>query len=233
MIVSTYQPLLSPFPAFFHKAHLSDLLVILDAVQFPRGTTWITRNRFKNDQGTLWVTIPVWKKGLGLQKINQVRICYESGWERKHLTSLKSAYARAPYWREHSAAVEAMFSGRFERLVELNLMIIEYLKKQLGIDTPLIVQSDLGIHARGNELLIQICQKVGATHYLAQDGAKKYLNPKPFEEAGIALLFFRRPDPVYPQLWGDFIHDLSAFDLLFNCGPKSHEILCGSVHDSH
>jgi hypothetical protein len=171
MIVSTYQPFFSPFPAFFYKAHLSDLLVILDAVQFPRGTTWISRNRFKNDQGTLWVTIPVWKKGLGLQKINQVRICYERAWERKHLASLKSAYTKAPYWREHNNVVEAMFSGRFERLVELNLMIIEYLKKYLGIDTPLMVQSDLGIHAQGNELLIQICRKVGATHYLAQDGA--------------------------------------------------------------
>jgi hypothetical protein len=233
MIVSTYQPFFSPFPAFFYKAHLSDLLIVLDDVQFPRGTTWVSRNRFKNDQGTLWVTIPVWKKGLGLQRINQVRICYERDWERKHLASLQSAYAKAPYWREHANVVEAMFSGRFERLVELNLMIIEYLKKQLGIDTPLIVQSDLGIHAKGNELLIQICQKVGATQYLAQDGAKKYLNPKLFEEAGIMPVFCRRPDPVYPQLWGNFIHDLSALDLLFNCGPKSHEILCGSLHHSH
>jgi len=41
MIVSTYQPFFSPFPAFFYKAHLSDLIVILDDVQFPLGTTWI------------------------------------------------------------------------------------------------------------------------------------------------------------------------------------------------
>lgn len=229
MIVSTCQPFFSPFPAFFYKAHLSDLLVILDDVQFPLGTTWISRNRFKNDQGTLWVTIPVWKKDLGLQKINQVRICYERGWKRKHLASLKTAYAKAPYLREHSDVLEDMFSGRFERLVDLNLMIIEYLNKHLGIDTPLMMQSDLGIHAKGNELLIQICRKVTASHYMAQDGARKHLNAKLFEEAGIRLWFSRVPDPVYPQLWGNFIHNLSAFDLLFNCGPKSPEILCGSA----
>jgi len=34
----------------------------------------VTRNRFKNDLGTLWMTIPVWKKGLGLQNIDEVRI---------------------------------------------------------------------------------------------------------------------------------------------------------------
>ena len=73
MILSTSQPYFSPFPGFFLKAFLSDIFVILDEVQFPRGTTWLTRNRFKNDQGTLWMTVPVWKKGLGLQKIKEER----------------------------------------------------------------------------------------------------------------------------------------------------------------
>jgi len=26
-------------------------------------------------------------------------------------------------------------------------------------------------------------------------------------------------------LWGDFIANLSAFDLVLNCGPKAHDIL--------
>jgi hypothetical protein len=67
MIVSANQPYFFPYPGFFYKAHHSDIFVILDTVQFPRGTTWITRNRFKNHQGSLWMTLPVRKKGLGLQ----------------------------------------------------------------------------------------------------------------------------------------------------------------------
>ena len=70
MILSTAQPYFAPFPEFFYKAYLSDIFVILDRVQFPRGTTWMTRNRFKNDQGVLWLTVPVLKKGLGLQRID-------------------------------------------------------------------------------------------------------------------------------------------------------------------
>jgi hypothetical protein len=229
MIVSTYQPFFSPFPAFFYKAYLSDLMVILDDVQFPLRTTWISKNRFKNDQGTLWITIPVWKKGLGLQKINKVRICYEGNWRKKHLASLKTSYANAPYYTEHLDVAEEMFSGKFEKLVDLNLMTIRYLIKHLRIDTPLILQSDLGVSAKGNELLIDICRKLRASNYLAQVATKKYLDAGLFADAGIELDFFRPPSPVYPQLWGDFIHDLSGFDLLFNCGPKSHEILCGSL----
>jgi len=74
MILSADRPYFAPFPGLFYKAHLCDVLVILDTVQFPRRTTWMNRNRFKNSQGTLWITVPVWKKGLGLQKIQDVRI---------------------------------------------------------------------------------------------------------------------------------------------------------------
>jgi hypothetical protein len=202
-------------------------MVILDDVQFPLRSTWTTRNRFKNDQGTLWITIPVWKKGLGLQQINRVKIYYESNWRRKHLASLKTAYANAPYFGEHFDIVEEMFSGKFERLVELNLTIIEYLRRHLRIETPITLQSDLGTESKGNTLLIEICRKVGASTFLAQEATKKFLDTGLVFEAGIELEFFEPPSPVYPQLWGDFIHDLSAFDLLFNCGPRSHEILCG------
>ena len=231
MIVSTYQPFFSPFPAFFYKALLSDLMVLLNDVQFPLRTTWISRNRFKNDQGTLWITIPVWKKGLGLQRISQVRICYEGNWRKKCLASLKTSYANAPYLGEHLDVVEEIFSGEFEKLVDLNVKIIQYLKKHLKVETSIILQSELGISAKGNELLLEICREVQASTYLAQAATKKYLDPRIFADAGIELEFFRQPSPAYPQLWGDFIHDLSTFDLLFNCGPKSPEILRGSLHD--
>ncbi|MDY6987137.1 MAG: WbqC family protein [Thermodesulfobacteriota bacterium] len=228
MIVSTYQPFFSPFPAFFYKAHLSDVMVILDDVQFPLRTTWLSRNRFKNDQGTLWITIPVWKKGLGLQRIRDVQICNEGNWRQKRLASLKTCYANAPYFKEHRDVVVEIFSGRFENLVDQNLMTIQYLKKHLGIDTPLVLQSDLHIHAKGSKLLIEICRELRASYYLAQTAAKKYLDVDSFAQAGLALSLFTPPSPVYPQLWGDFIPRLSALDLLFNCGAKSRDILLAS-----
>jgi len=133
MIISANQPYFCPFPGFFYKASLSDVLVILDTVQFPRKTTWISRNRFKNDQGHLWLTIPVWKKGLGLQQINQVRICYEGRWPHKHLQSLKTAYAHAPYLKDHLGFLEEVFSMHWGRLVDLNLAIIRHLMGSLQL----------------------------------------------------------------------------------------------------
>ena len=225
MIISANQPYFAPFAGFFHKAILADVFVLLDEVQFPRGTTWMNRNRFKNDQGTLWMTIPVQKKGLGLQNIDAVKIYHQGRWARKHLASLKNAYANAPYFEEHLPFLYTLFSAGFEKLIDLNLEVIRYLVTLLDIDTRIILLSDLGIQARGNQLPVEICRALGASQYLAQSPARKYLDPDLFRNARIELDYFRMPVLIYPQLWGSFIPNLSAFDLVFNCGPKARAIL--------
>ena len=225
MILSANQPYFSPYPGFFYKAHLSDIFVILDMVQFPRGTTWVTRNRFKNHLGVLWMTVPVWKKGLGFQRIDRVRICHEGRWPRKHVESLKNAYEKAPYFEDHLEFVERAFSSDMEKIADLNLQIIRYLLDQLHIKTKLVLLSELDIETRGDRLLIELCQRLGADCFLTQKGAKKYLDESFFKDAGIELAYFSPPSPVYPQLWGRFMSNLSAFDLVFNCGPKARDIL--------
>ena len=225
MIISVNQPYFFPFIGFFYKAYLSDYFVILDDVQFPRGTTWITRNRFKNAQGSLWMTVPVIKKGLGLQKINSVRIYHDGRWAKKHLHSLKNAYIRAPYFREHQNFLEDLFSTKFEKLIHLNLKIIRYLMQQLQVDTNIVLSSELGLHSKGDRLLVDICSNLGASQFLMQKAAIKYIDSEYLSSAGIKLRDFRPPSPVYPQLWGDFIPNLSAFDLIVNCGPKAHNIM--------
>jgi hypothetical protein len=229
IILSVHQPYFAPYPGFFCKASLSDVFVLLDEVQFAQGTTWVSRNRFKNHQGTLWMTIPVWKKGLGLQKINEVRICHEGRWHKKHLESLRTAYGNAPYFTDHALFVKEMFSEKFERLIDLNEMVLDYLMKVLQVNTRILRLSELGVAATGTPRLVETCRILGASRFLAQRAAQKYLDEKLFQEAGVELSFFNPPAPVYPQLWGDFLPNLSVFDLVFNCGPKARDILLGGT----
>jgi len=185
----------------------------------------LTRNRFKNDQGPLWVTIPVWKKGLGFQKINEVRICREGRWAHKHVASITSAYANAPFLKEHLGFLEKIFSQRFEKLIDLNLEIIRHMNTYLEISARVMLLSQLGVEGNEPQLSVGICRQLGASQFLAQSSAKKYLDEEAFGRAGIALKFFKHRPSVYPQLWGPFISNLSTFDLLFNCGPKARDIL--------
>lgn len=227
MIVSTCQPYFAPFPGFFTKILQSDVVVLLDTVQFPQGTTWLTRNRWKSHQGTLWLTVPVWKKGLGLQRISDVKICYEGQWSRKHLASLKTAYRHAPYFEDHEAFCEEIFSCHFEKLVDLNHSVITYLLKHLHIKTQVMSLSALGIEAKEPRLTIEICRRVGGTAFLVRRSAGKHFDSEIFENEGIELMYVNPNTPIYPQLWGQFIPNLSAFDLLFNCGPKGVAMMTG------
>jgi len=224
-IVSAYQPYFAPYGGFFEKALGSHYLVLLDDVQFPRGTTWLTRNRFKNDQGTLWLTIPVWKKGLGLQKIKDVKICHQGGWARKHLASITTAYKNAPYFPDHQDFVTKIFTETYTFLLDINLEIIRYVLDYLGASVELVLLSELGITSKEPDLSVDLAKALGASHFLAQSSARKYLVPERFQEAGIELIFFNPRPIVYPQLWGEFIPNLSILDMIFNCGPRTAQMV--------
>lgn len=227
MIVSSYQPYFAPFPGFFEKILSSEVFVIMDSVQFPLGRSWLTRNRFKNDKGIYWIRVPVWRKGKGLQNISEVRICYDRGWAERTIKGLRMAYKNAPYFSEHIGFWEKILSMGIERLVDLNLKIIHYVMDYLNIRIRPVLLSELGIKKKEPELTICICKSLGAKHFLARKSAKKYLDLREFKKEGIEVIFFNPKTPVYPQLWGDFIPNLSIFDLIFNCGPKTLDIMKG------
>ena len=141
------------------------------------------------------------------------------------MTSLKTAYADAPFFKDHEPFLERIFSGTFERLVSMNVAVLRYLLGKLDIRAEVHLQSELAPGETEPELSVAVCRRLGATAFLAQAGARKYLDAGRFEHAGIALRFFIPRPPVYPQLWGTFIPNLSVFDLLFNCGPAAKDII--------
>lgn len=225
MIVACYQPYFMPWPGFFAKALKADLLVLLNDVQFSLGSSWMSRNRIKTKDGQLWISVPVLRKGRGLQKIHQVEIFQERDWGKKHCQRLAYAYHHAPYFPDHRPFFEEVFRKRWTYLVKLNLEILNYLQDALEIKTPFQLNSELGIRAKGTQLLVEICQKTGADVYLSSAPGKKYIDEKMFLQAGIEVRYFTYHPPAYPQLWGPFLPNLSAVDLLFNCGPKSQKII--------
>jgi len=225
LIIASHQPNFIPWPGFFYKLLNADVLVLLDDVQFPLGTSWVNRNRLKNAEGAFWLTVPVWKTGKGKQLIKEVEICNEKDWQRKHYRSLIHAYKNAPYFREHLDFFEQIYQQKWNRLLDLNLTILDYLLAALGIDQRPILSSSLNLTSKGVELLIQICEKLGAHSYIALSTSKNHINEEAFRQRGINVKYIKFKPPIYPQLWGDFLPNLSIVDLLLNCGPKALDII--------
>ena len=153
---------------------------------------------------------------------------YNSGrWAQKHLASFKRAYANAPYLQEHVGFLEKAYTAETEKILDFNLRFIRYIFSLLNIRTEIIFQSELGVREKGDNLLVEICRQTGGSVFLVPKEICKYLDTDQFNRAGVQLKPFAPASPVYPQLWGNFIGNLSILDLVFNCGPKARELMIG------
>lgn len=185
----------------------------------------MARNRLKSDAGELWLNVPVLRKGRGLQAIRNVEICDETDWRAKHLRSLREKYAHAPFLNDYFPALEAVYNRGHRLLADLNMDLILFLQKAMSVEGQVLLQSGLGVSGGGTDLLVALAAKIGAGEYLAFSQVEKYLEVETFARSAIRLRHLKFSAPVYPQLWGPHIYNLSALDMLFNCGPKCLEIL--------
>lgn len=160
-----------------------------------------------------------------MQKIRNVRICPTGNWKKKHLRSFQSAYSHAPYIKNHIHLIEQIFTSNYSFLVDLNMEIIHYILSFLRIKTQIVLMSELGVSGKGMSLIIDICKSLNANQFLIQSSALRYYDAVQFESAGIELVTFKKPEYIYPQMWGEYIANLSILDMMFTCGAKSRDIV--------
>lgn len=228
MILAAHQLHYLPWLRYFHKIASCDTFVVLDNIQFNKNG-WQNRNKIKTPNGPFTLTVPVLHKFQ--QPLSEVTLDPKPPWRRKHEGAFQSNYRKSPYFKEHEAFFHKVYERAWEGLNDLNYEILFYLLKALGIETRVIRSSELTLKGEATERLIGICKELGAKAYLTGGyAAQVYLDPSLFEREGIKLLFQEFDCPYYPQLYPEagFLPELSIVDLLFNCGPKSLEILLQS-----
>ena len=227
LTVVVLQPGYLPWLGFFDQLRRSDVFIYYDDVQYDTHG-WRNRNRIKTQQGPQWLTVPVRHGGLGYQRIIDVEIDARTPWTRKHLASIRQAYARAPFLTRYMPAVEDVLSEPWRLLVDLDVALVRLMAESFGLRRRVERSSALGIEGERSERLVRICQHFGATKYVSGSAAKEYLDTGMFARHDIAVEWQDFAHPVYPQLHGDFIPYLSALDLLLNCGDESADVLAGA-----
>lgn len=217
--VVIHQPDFAPYLGFFHRFLHADLFIVLDHVQFVTNTSrsWTHRDKIKTASGEKWLTLGVKKPPLGTP-INLVELAEDDKWVEGNLALLHENYRKAPAYSEVMPLVEGLYQSRPVRMADFNLRWLEVLADLMEVRIPFVLSSTLGPQGQKNELLIDLLRKVGATHYLSGNGARAYMDPEKFVDAGIALTWQLFAHPIYPQQFGSFIPNLSILDVLFNCG---------------
>jgi hypothetical protein len=172
-----------------------------------------------------WLTVPVLTQGQGRPLTRDVHIDNTSAWRRKHLESLQQNYRRAPFAEWTLSALAPIYARDWDRLVELDLALLDALMKLLGLSRRVVSSSTLAAAGNASERLVALCKAVGATRFYEGASGRNYIDGSVFDRAGITLEYQDYRHPVYPQLRGPFVSHLSVVDLLCNCGPESLNIL--------
>jgi hypothetical protein len=225
--VVIHQPDFVPYLGFFQRFLSADQFIVLDHVQFVTGTSrsWTHRDKIKTPAGEKWITLSVSKAPLGTP-INQIELSTSVDWATANLNLLKQNYRRATFFDEVFPLMVQLYEAPPRLMADFNLRSIELLMDLLDVRLPWVYSSSLQPEGSSNELLIDLLGKVGATHYLSGNGARDYMQPEKFTQAGIQVVWQQFTHPVYPQQFGAFLPYLSSLDLLFNCGiTASRQIL--------
>ena len=221
--ITGHQPVYAPWLGFFHKLSMADHFVIFDGVQFERHG-YSNRVKIKTHHGAQWLTVPVEH---GKPFLRDAKIV-EDGWRRKHIRTIELAYKKASYFDEYFGAMENLLCVPWRWLADLDECLFYALFGMLGMNMSVSHATNImRLEGGKSDLVLDMCRKLGATEYIFGAKGRDYANVPAFEREGIKVRFQDYRHPVYPQLHGGFIPGLSVIDLLFNCGPRSFQILTG------
>ena len=222
-IAAVHQPNYLPWIGYFHKILKSDFFIFLDHVEYSR-RSFINRNRVKGPRGAVWLTVPV--KVKDKERIMDVKIDNTQDWQRKHALTLTSFYGKAPYFNDIFPSLKRIYEEKWVYLVDMNVELIKTISEILNLHENFVFSHTLNLSYKKMDLIIELCEKVGADTYFSGAGARKYQNEEYFKKNGINLIYQNINPPKYPQRFGEFIPNLSIVDILFNIGPeKTKEII--------
>lgn len=179
--------------------------IILEQYDSYQKQTYRNRCRILGPNGVLTLSIPVKRQRGQKNLLKDIRIDYDSPWNKIHWKSLVASYAASPFFGFMADDLAVFYEQRFDFLVDLNLQMLLLSVNILGLDIPTELTS--------------VFVKTGG-----MNDPREFIHPK------INRL---EADPLfsalaYHQVFSDkhgFQANLSILDLLFNEGPNSLAIL--------
>ncbi len=220
-IAAVQQPEHLPWLGFFDKMQRCDIYAYLDNVQFKK-RYFENRNRILNQHTWQWVTVPVMTRGRYKQLIRDVRIDQSRNWKQVYVQRMYHQYCRFPFFDEIFPQLKKIINSDHERLLDLNLELIDMFRHIIDIQTPVVSASDLGLdELYGSRLILEICSAINADQYISGPDGVNYLDLDTFRHRGIDVNYHTYEHPQYVQRnSGEFISHLSVLDALMNIGAE-------------
>lgn len=223
------QPYFLPYIGYFQLVKEVDKYIIYDDVNYIKNG-WINRNNYLERDKARLFTLHLDGSSPN-KKINNIFIKDNDHLKMrsKVLKSLKVNYSRASFYKETIELLEEIIMNSEPNIAKYNEFSIRRISEYLDIDTDILVSSDLETTEdfKGEERVIEICKKIGATIYINAIGGKSLYKSENFKKNNIILKFLRTNETFkYTQYSNEFIPNLSIIDvLMFNGFAGTKELL--------
>ena len=206
IITSIHQPDFFPYFGYFNKINKSDVYIVMDNVQLSK-SGWTHRDKIKTSKEVSWITIPI--KNI----------------KKKHINMISESYKNSKFINEGIEIINDLYKLNTNYLFEFNFNIINKLFEIFKINVDIKLLSQLNVDGDKSELLIKILKKINSNLYLSGDGAKNFIDIDLFKNNNIEIIFNDFKHPIYDQIHGNFVKDLSILDIILNCGITETEKL--------
>lgn len=153
--------------------------------------------------------VPVLKGQEHNPKTKDIRISYQTAWQKNHFYTIQSLYKSSPFFDYYVDDLYKFYSSKYDFLLDYNNDILQVCLKWLKISPNILLTSDYEKQPN--------C-----------DDFRTIIHPKESHRVE-DMHFFAEP---YLQVFEDragFIPNLSIIDLVMNCGPEAKTILTKSV----
>jgi len=166
-----------------------------------------TKQSFRNrclimgPNGVFALSIPV-KRPHGVKThMRDIRIDYDSNWNRIHWRSLVASYASSPFFEYLADEISPYYHKRFEFLLDLNQQLIVNTLGFLGLDT-------------------RVNYSEAFTPIVSERDIRHFIHPKKDQAVEDPAFLPQEYNQVFSDRLG-FHPNLSILDLIFNVGPES------------
>lgn len=194
-------PALYNGPVNYYSRLVKQQEIVLE--QYDSYTKQSYRNRclIMGPNGIITLSIPV-NRARGVKThMRDIRIDYDSNWNKIHWRSLVASYASSPFFEYLADEINPLYQKRFTFLVDLNQQLLEHTLGFLGLD-------------------MQLSRSKAFTPLESEKDPRNYIHPKKdqaVEDPGFL-------PQEYHQVFSDrlgFHPNLSILDLIFNVGPEA------------
>ncbi len=214
--VAIMQPYLFPYIGYYQLLFHSDVFVFLDDVNFIKGG-FIAKNFIRGvNDSPVRIFVPV----EGQSQNRQIDDHYFSSDCRKAKGSLSCCYSKARCFANVMPMVVDVLCSEERSVARVTASSIRYTSDYLGMKREFFFSSEIGNPhlLRGQERIIDLCKRLGATDYTNPIGGVGLYDKDVFDFEGIRLGFIKMRSSGL-QFEGKDYSRFSIIDVLMHC-PK-------------